>query len=729
MRVIADRYELVAFVGRGGMGEVWEGRDQVIGRRVAVKLLPDQKHGTAADLFFREARTAGGLNHRGVVTIHDLGRDPRDDTLYLVMEYVAGRNLADVLHADGPPPPATSVEWAAQTAAALAAAHEAGVVHRDLKPANLMLTGGGEVKVLDFGIARFMAATDKASQVMGTLAYMAPERFAEHSGDARSDLYAFGCVLHELLTGETPFRSGDPASVMMAHLNKAPDAPSSLRAGLPVGLDALVLRLLAKEPADRPQSAAAVHDELRSLDLASVQVRTLTERAPAAPSRPSTAPATAPAAPGTPPAPAGPPPYGPSTPGQPPAAHQLPTQTAAPFVPGTTPVAAGGPAALSRRRALLLGLGGATALAVGGTALATLRTGGDKAPPKPKVQPWQHDVKENNNGNPTKLTVADSILYVATSSTVIALDARTGGKRWDGPSDFSPQLPAVADGTVYVGGLGGDEGLWALDAHGRKKWTFPSTDLVGSRPAVSGGIVYFSSRDKYVYAVHTDSGRKVWSHPLGDKISCSPTVADGTVYIGCGGQDKALYALDAASGAKKWAFPVGYGFTTGGTVNPTPVVSGGLVYAIADDQTLYAIHADRGTKKWSVPLEGQSLHLAGDTLYVGSGNELGLVHALDPSTGNKKWTLENDHSTPISTQLAVAGGLVFVGDTMDPEGTIHAFDTDDGSKRWSTPTSTGQSKQWMGDDVVTAYGFVYVATAAGVVALDAATGKAPAPVY
>ncbi|WP_222623379.1 serine/threonine-protein kinase [Streptomyces armeniacus] len=284
MRTIADRYELVAFVGRGGMGEVWEGRDLAIERRVAVKLLPDQQHGPAADLFFREARTAGGLNHRGVVIVHDLGRDPGDGTLYLVMEYVAGRDLATVLREEGPPPPATSVDWAAQTAAALAAAHDAGVVHRDLKPANLMLTTGGEVKVLDFGIARFMATGDKSSQVMGTLAYMAPERFAEHSGDARSDLYAFGCVLHELLTGKPPFDAGDPVSLMAAHLNKAPEAPSALRPGIPPALDALVLRLLAKQPADRPQSAASVHDELRALDLASAQATM------PAPARPSSAP-------------------------------------------------------------------------------------------------------------------------------------------------------------------------------------------------------------------------------------------------------------------------------------------------------------------------------------------------------------------------------------------------------------------------------------------------------
>ncbi|MDH6139325.1 hypothetical protein P3T35_001325 [Kitasatospora sp. GP30] len=262
MRVLADRYELVEFIGRGGMGEVWEGRDQVIGRSVAVKLLPKQESAGSVDLFFREARTAGGLNHRGVVTVHDIGQDKADGTLFLVMEMVTGGNLAARLRADGPPPVATALDWADQTAAALGAAHQAGVVHRDLKPANLMLTAVGEVKVLDFGIARYMESTNQSSQVMGTLSYMAPERFDGAPGDARCDLYALGCVLHEFLTGAPPFQETGPVAMMNAHLRRTPVAPSALRPEVPAALDALVLRLLAKDPADRPASAAEVQAEL-----------------------------------------------------------------------------------------------------------------------------------------------------------------------------------------------------------------------------------------------------------------------------------------------------------------------------------------------------------------------------------------------------------------------------------------------------------------------------------
>ncbi|MFG2873738.1 WD40 repeat domain-containing serine/threonine protein kinase [Streptomyces sp. NPDC048337] len=264
VRVLAGRYELVRFVGRGGMGEVWEGRDRVIERRVAVKLLPHATgDASGADLFLREARTAGALNDPGVVTVFDLGQDEADGSLFLVMELLEGRDLATVLREQGLPQIEAAVGWGVQAAAALARAHEAGVVHRDLKPSNLMLTTGGQVKILDFGIARFMESTTRSSAVMGTLAYMAPERFDGQSGDARSDLYSFGCVLSELLTGHPPFDATGPVGFMNAHVGRAPMPPSQTRPGVPAELDDLVAALLAKRPDDRPAAAAEVHDRLR----------------------------------------------------------------------------------------------------------------------------------------------------------------------------------------------------------------------------------------------------------------------------------------------------------------------------------------------------------------------------------------------------------------------------------------------------------------------------------
>ncbi|MDI3405017.1 serine/threonine-protein kinase [Streptomyces cavernicola] len=268
VRVLAGRYELGELLGRGGMGEVWAAWDPVVHRRVAVKLMR-LGEGMAEEerLFLREAQTAGGLSHPGVVTVHDLGRDG-DGTLYLVMELVGGRDLGKVLREEGPPAVATAVEWAAQAAAALAAAHEAGVVHRDLKPANLMLTRDGTVKILDFGIARFATTTTTASQVVGTLAYMPPERLLGQPSDARGDLYALGCVLSELLTGEPPFAHVEAPALMFAQVHTEPTPPGATRSGVWAGLDALVAELLAKSPRDRPATAQEVAARLRSLGAA-----------------------------------------------------------------------------------------------------------------------------------------------------------------------------------------------------------------------------------------------------------------------------------------------------------------------------------------------------------------------------------------------------------------------------------------------------------------------------
>ncbi|MEU3491240.1 protein kinase domain-containing protein, partial [Streptomyces massasporeus] len=261
-RVIAGRYELQQLLGRGGMGEVWAARDGVMERCVAVKLLQPQL-GTAEDeeLFFREARTAGALSHPGIVTVHDLGRDS-DGTLYLVMENVPGRNLGIVLR-DGLPPVADALTWTAQVADAVHAAHSARILHRDLKPANLMLTPAGSVKILDFGIARYISTLTGATRAIGTVAYMPPERLMGKVGDARGDLYSLGCVLYELLTGRTPFGYIDtPAALAYAHVHTPPAPPSSHRPGLPPHLDTLLAELLAKEPGDRPASAADVRDRL-----------------------------------------------------------------------------------------------------------------------------------------------------------------------------------------------------------------------------------------------------------------------------------------------------------------------------------------------------------------------------------------------------------------------------------------------------------------------------------
>ncbi|MFJ9606820.1 serine/threonine-protein kinase [Kitasatospora sp. NPDC101176] len=265
--VLDGRYELVEQIGEGAFGAVWKARDARIQRLVAVKVMLPGTGNTPKDAarFVREVATAGALNHPSIVTVHDFGQhDGSGRPLYfLVMELLDGAPLSRHL-GEGPLPLHQALAWAVEISQALATAHRAGVVHRDVKPANVMIQSSGAVKVVDFGIARVGAADDgltSTNVIVGTPAYMAPERFDGGGLDARSDLYAFGCLLYELLTGRTPFR-GTLYELIRQHGEVHPPAPGTLRPGLPAEVDALVLELLAKDPGRRPPHADQVADRL-----------------------------------------------------------------------------------------------------------------------------------------------------------------------------------------------------------------------------------------------------------------------------------------------------------------------------------------------------------------------------------------------------------------------------------------------------------------------------------
>ncbi|MGW4462998.1 protein kinase domain-containing protein [Micromonospora sp. NPDC004704] len=270
-RVIADRYELQTMLGRGGMAVVWRGVDLRLGRSVAVKLLnpAGMADPSMLERFDREARTAARLGHPNIVAVHDVGSDGGEP--YLVMELVDGPNLATLL-GDGPLGPDRALEVAGQVCGALATAHAAGVVHRDIKPANILLDPAGTVKVCDFGIARLLhagqATLTAPATTVGTSQYMAPEQAAGDPVDARTDLYALGCLLYAMLTGQPPFTGDNPLRVLWQHLHEPAPALASVRPGIPAGLDRLVGQLLAKNPADRPTSATEVRDRLAALSSA-----------------------------------------------------------------------------------------------------------------------------------------------------------------------------------------------------------------------------------------------------------------------------------------------------------------------------------------------------------------------------------------------------------------------------------------------------------------------------
>ena len=268
-RMLGDRYEIGEVIGRGGMAEVHEGRDLRLGRRVAVKILrPDlAKDPTFQARFRREAQSAAALNHPNIVAVYDTGEDvltspdgQRIVVPYIVMEFVDGMTLRQLLSSGRRLLPERALEISAGVLAALDYAHRHGIVHRDIKPANVMLTRTGDVKVMDFGIARAMNDTGNTmtatSAVMGTAQYLSPEQARGEVVDARSDLYSAGVLLYELLTGKPPFTGDSPVSVAYQHVSEMPVPPSQVDPGVSPEIDSVVLHALAKRTDDRYQTAA-----------------------------------------------------------------------------------------------------------------------------------------------------------------------------------------------------------------------------------------------------------------------------------------------------------------------------------------------------------------------------------------------------------------------------------------------------------------------------------------
>jgi eukaryotic-like serine/threonine-protein kinase len=273
-RILSGRYRVDEPIGRGGMASVYRGYDLTLGREVAIKILQSDlaRDGGFRTRFRLEAQAASRMAHPAIVRVFDAGEDTETDAEgiarpvpYIVMELVHGELLKDVI-ARGPVPVDQAVRYTDGILEALEYSHRAGVVHRDIKPGNVMVTPTGQIKVMDFGIAR--AVSDSSSTVaettsiLGTAAYFSPEQAKGESVDTRADLYSTGVVLYELLTGRQPFRGDTPVAVAYQHVSETPVAPSELNEDLPRGLDVVVLRALAKDPFQRYQDAAGFREAL-----------------------------------------------------------------------------------------------------------------------------------------------------------------------------------------------------------------------------------------------------------------------------------------------------------------------------------------------------------------------------------------------------------------------------------------------------------------------------------
>ena len=263
-RVLADRYELEAVLGQGGMARVFKARDRVLNRAVAVKVLSPQFAGDEQFVarFRREAQAAAALNHPNIVSVFDTGS--QGDVHYIVMEYVEGRTLGEAIRQEGPLLPERATEIAEAVAAALAAAHEAGLVHRDIKPGNIMITREGEVKVMDFGIARTSTGDNltQTASILGTASYLSPEQAQGEPVDSRSDIYSMGCVLYEMLTSRAPFKGDSPVAIAYKHVRENPVPPSRLNGDVSSALEAVVMKCMAKNPANRYQTAEELREDL-----------------------------------------------------------------------------------------------------------------------------------------------------------------------------------------------------------------------------------------------------------------------------------------------------------------------------------------------------------------------------------------------------------------------------------------------------------------------------------
>ncbi|WP_457630267.1 protein kinase domain-containing protein [Oceanithermus sp.] len=610
MEVLAGRYRLIEPIGSGGMAEVWRARDERVGREVAVKLLYEHVHPVERQRFAQEVRALAALSHPGVVAIYDLGEEA--GRTFFVMELVKGGTFDRLGPFEAGVEGLAALEAALEVLSALEHLHGRGILHRDLTPKNILLTEEGRPKLMDFGLAYLSDATrhfTRTGYTLGTPQYMAPEQAKGGALTPAADLYSFGAVLYRTLTGRPPFEGEHDQAVLYQHVYEPPPDPVMLNPALPEELAAWLLRMLAKDPAGRPASAAQARRELAAILGAVRDSLTATARAGAARS--------------------GHYPAGPVRP------ELLELQNRAAFegeaVWPVEPVADAG----------LLALGA-------GAALHLFRL--------PGLQPLTPFAAGD------EVTAAAALcrgrVYYADWEGVLRSRGLGGARHFEFKSRAEVTAsPLVTARRVYLAGRDGY--LYALDHQGELEWAFEAGGHISAGPTLYRNLLFAASESGWLFALDPVSGKLVYKVETGPIHAHVPAGGGLLILPTWAGE---VHAFDPLTREVRWTYDVE------GELWGSPAVGGGRVYVAGWSGVLYALELENGDEAWTarVGRVTAGLSLAGGVLYVAS--EAGELIAFDAASGAELWRAEGLGGVQ-AAPLPLAGRLY----AASLEGSLYEF--------------------------------------------------------
>jgi eukaryotic-like serine/threonine-protein kinase len=609
-----SRYELIAEIGRGGMGVVYRAYEAALDRTIALKVLAPElanQPGFVARLR-REAISAARLRHPNIALLYEFGQ--ADDTAFLAMEYLPGQSLRQLLE-EGPLSAERAIGILDQIGQALDYAHSMGIVHRDVKPSNILVSPTDQAMLIDFGLAEVSECTllTSDSAVLGTPHYMAPEQAAGRGAGERADQYALAVVAYEMLTGVPPFHGRAATAVVHAHIYDLPPPPTELRPALPVAVNAVLLRALAKQPHDRYPALA---DFIAALRVA------LT----------------------------------------PPATPRPRSSTRRRMMLGATSGLALATAVLL---AALLSRGTAGSAALHDSTRAADRTG----VPLPRQHIWTHTAEPNLIGGPAPVA-ANGVLVIGTlDGQVLGLQAGSGELLWRKGGGQSPfGAPSAGAGLVFVGTTDGLVQGLSLTS-GNPTWKTPVVGTAQQAPTLDGDRLIVMTDKGYIYMLQSANGQVIWERPLAQSTQ-PPTVSDGRIFVSAGTK---LFALDARDGAVDWIFDASSAMTTRPVIVDDMVVVGserGLLYAlrIADGELHLRYQASGALN--AAPAAGPS------ALYV--ADQSGAVTAISPISASVLWRFEAGSAIIASPLLAdgkllfgAANGMFYALDARSGQQLAH----------------------------------------------------------